>query len=276
MLVDGQGGFGLYTARWAMNRAIEKARQAQVCCVSLTRTGHIGRVGEYAEQAAYAGCIGIITSGDSKPGVNYVVPFGGIKGTLGTNPIAAGVPTGDAAPFILDYATSVIAEGKIKVAVSQGVDLPEGYILDKHGAPSVRTADFYDGGLLLPFGKHKGYALGVLVTLLGGLTGDFSIERGTMDGKFIQAIDVAAFTPLDAYQRGVRATLNAIKALTPAEGVEEVLVPGEPEYRARIQRLADGIELPDTVYWQISDRARSLGVSMSESDVPDADIARYR
>jgi uncharacterized oxidoreductase len=156
------------------------------------------------------------------------------------------------------------------------VDLPEGYILDKHGAPSVRTADFYDGGLLLPFGKHKGYALGVLVTLLGGLTGDFSIERGTMDGKFIQAIDVAAFTPLDAYQRGVRATLNAIKALTPAEGVEEVLVPGEPEYRARIQRLADGIELPDTVYWQISDRARSLGVSMSESDVPDADIARYR
>ncbi|MDR7420765.1 MAG: Ldh family oxidoreductase [Armatimonadota bacterium] len=274
--VDGRDGFGLYTARWAMRRAIAKARQAQVCCVSLTRTGHIGRVGEYAEQAAYAGCIGIITSGDSMPGEEYVVPFGGIKGTLGTNPIAAGVPTGDDAPFVLDYATSVIAEGKIKVAVSKGVDLPEGYILDKHGRPTVRTADFYDGGFLLPFGRHKGYALSVLVTLLGGLTGNFDIGRGTMDGKFMLVLDVAAFTPLEAFQRGVRATLNAIKALPPAEGVDEVLVPGDPEYRSRLQRLAEGIEVPDMVYQQIRDRALALGISMDERAVPEADLARYR
>jgi LDH2 family malate/lactate/ureidoglycolate dehydrogenase len=276
MVVDGGDGFGLYTARWAMARAIEKARRAQVCCVSLLRTGHIGRVGEFAEQAAHAGCIGLITSGDSKPGVEYVVPFGGIKGTLGTNPIAAGVPTGDDAPFILDYATSVIAEGKIKVAASLGADLPEGRILDKHGVPSVRTGDFYDGGFLLPFGGHKGYALGVLVTLLGGLTGNFSIEHGTMDGKFMLAIDVAAFTPLEDFQRGVRATLNEIKTIPPAQGVSEVLVPGEPEHRARAQRLAEGIDLPDTVYQQLRDRAQALGVSLSESEVSNADLARYR
>jgi LDH2 family malate/lactate/ureidoglycolate dehydrogenase len=276
LLLDGQDGFGLYTARWAMRRAIEKARQAQVCCVSLTRTGHIGRVGEYAEQAAYAGCVGIITSGDSMPGEEYVVPFGGIKGTLGTNPIAAGVPTGDDAPFVLDYATSVIAEGKIKVAVGKGLDLPEGYILDKHGHPSVRTADFYDGGFLLPFGRHKGYALSLLITLLGGLTGNFDAERGTMDGKFMLVLDVAAFTPLEAFQRGVRATLNAIKALPAAEGVDEVLGPGDPEHRARVQRLAEGIEVPDTVYRQIGEKARALGVSMDERAVPEADLARYR
>ena len=276
MTVDGQGGFGHYTARWAMDRAIEKARRAQVCCASLIRTGHIGRVGEYAEQAAHAGCIGLITSGANMRGDGHVVPFGGIKGALGTNPIAAGVPTGDDVPFILDYATSVIAEGKIKVATSKGADLPQGCIIDRHGAPSVRTADFYDGGFLLPLGAHKGYALGVLVTLLGGLTGNFDIERGTVDGKFIQAIDVAAFTPLETFQRGVRATLNEIKKMPAAPGVNEVLVPGEPEYRARRQRLAEGIELPDAVYRQIGDRAQALGVSLSEREVSDADLARYR
>jgi LDH2 family malate/lactate/ureidoglycolate dehydrogenase len=276
LLIDGQGGFGLYTARWAMKRAIEKAHAAQVCCVSLTRTGHIGRVGEYAEQAAEAGCIGIITSGDSRPGDEQVAPFGGIKGTLGTNPFAAGVPTGDDVPFVLDYATSVIAEGKIKVAVSKGVDLPEGCIIDQHGVPSVRTADFYGGGALLPFGAHKGYALSVFVTLLGGLTGNFDIERRTMDGKFMQVIDVAAFTPLEAYQRGVRATLDGIKTMPPAAGVAEVLVPGEPEHRSRMRRLAEGIELPDPVYRQICGRAQALGVSLSESEVSATDLARYR
>jgi len=276
MTVNGQCVFGLYTARWAMNRAIEKARQAQVCCVSLVRTSHIGRLGEYAEQAAHAGCISLITSGDSRPGGGSVVPYGGIKGVLGTNPIAAGVPTGDEAPFILDYATSMIAAGKIKVAASKGANLPEGCIMDRHGSPSVRPDDFNDGGFLLPFGGHKGYALGVLVALLGGLTGLFDRESGTVEGKFMQTIDVAAFTPLGTFQRGVRTTLNAIKKTPPALGVGEVLVPGEPEYRARTERLVDGIELPDTVYRQICDRAQKLGVSLSESEVTDADVVRYR
>jgi uncharacterized oxidoreductase len=276
MAIDGQQGFGVYTARWAMRRAIAKAREAHVCCATLTRTGHIGRVGEYAEQAASAGCIGIITSGESTPGRGHVVPFGGIRGTLGTNPIAAGVPTGDDVPFILDYATSVIAEGKIKVAASKGLDLPEGRILDRRGVPSVRTADFYDGGSLLPFGEHKGYALGVLIALLGGLTGNFDLERATVDGKLILAIDVAAFTPLDAFQRGVRATLNGIKTMPPAPGVGEVLVPGEPEDRARRRRLAEGIDLPDTVYRQMANLADRLGVSLSEHEVSDADVARYQ
>jgi len=276
MTVDGQGGFGLYTARWTMNRAIVKARQAQVCCVSLVQTRHIGRLGEYAEQAAHAGCIGLITSGDSTPGNGDVVPFGGVKGVLGTNPIGAGVPTGDDAPFILDYATSMIAAGKIKVAASKGADLPEGCIIDRHGSSSVRPDDFYDGGFLLPFGGHKGYGLGVLVALLGGLTGLFDMERGTVEGKFMQTINVAAFIALETFQRGVRATLNAIKRTPPALGIGEVLVPGEPEYRARKRQLAEGIELPDTVYRQICDRAQKLGVSLSENEVSDADIVRYR
>jgi uncharacterized oxidoreductase len=276
MTVDGRQGFGLYTARWAMARAVEKARAAQVCCAGLTRIGHIGRLGEYAEQAARAGCIGLITTGDVAGEDGTVVPFGGRRGVLGTNPIAAGVPTGDGAPFLLDYATSMVAEGKIRVAQSRGGDLPDGCIIDRRGRPSVRPADFYDGGFLLPFGRHKGYALGVLVSLLGGLTGAFDVERGTVEGTFMQAIDVAAFTPLDAFQRGVRAALNEIKKVPAAPGTDEVLVPGEPERRARAQRLADGIEVPQTTVRQIQERARRLGVSLETGEVTDADRTPYR
>jgi LDH2 family malate/lactate/ureidoglycolate dehydrogenase len=140
----------------------------------------------------------------------------------------------------------------------------------------VKPADFDDGGYLLPFGRHKGYALGVLVSLLGGLTGTFDVERGTVEGKFIQVIDVAAFTPLDAFCRGVRATLDEIKRVPPAPGTEEVLVPGEPEHRARAQRLADGIEVPEMISKQIRERARRLGVSLDHGDITDEDLAPYR
>src|SRR5262245_51161213 len=109
--VDGRRGFGHHTARQAMQWAIEKARQSEVCCVTLVRTGHIGRLGEYAEMAARAGCIGLITVGGGSRDGGGILPYGGIQGRLGTNPIAVGAPTGDETPFILDFATSTIADG---------------------------------------------------------------------------------------------------------------------------------------------------------------------
>ncbi len=276
LIVDGGHGFGHYTARRAMQWVIEKARQADVCCASLMRTGHIGRLGDYAEQAARAGCIGLITAGTATRGEGLTAPFGGIKGALGTNPIAVGVPTGDGTPFILDYATSVIAEGKIKVARSTGADLPEGVIIDKHGNPSVKPAAFYDGGFLLPFGRHKGYALGLLVSLLGGLSGEYDGERGRMGGAFLQAINISAFTPLEEYQRAVRATLNGAKAAPPAPGVHEVLVPGDPEQLSRARRMREEIALPDSTYQEIREWAERLGVSLKAEVIEAADVERYR
>ncbi len=266
LLVDGRRGFGHYVARWAMARAIEKARQADVCCVSLTRLNHIGRLGEYAEQAARAGCIGIVTWGSAEPGQETTVPFGGAKGALGTNPIAAGVPAGDRPPFVLDYATSVIAVGKIHVARSQGVTLPDGCLIDKHGRPSVWPEDFYDGGYVLPSGGHKGYALSLLISLLGGLSGQFDVRRGVMEGAFMLVLSVAAFLPPGDYQRAVGAVLDGIKATPPAQGFSEVLTPGEPEQRSRLQRLAEGIEVPGTIWQQIAESAQRIGVSLGASE----------
>ena len=276
LLIDGQQGFGHYAARKSLDLAIEKARQYDVCCLNLTNSGHIGRLGEYAEVAARAGCIVLITTGVGSNQRGSVVPFGGAVGRLGTNPIAVGIPTGDAAPFVLDFATSIVAEGKLQVARSKGADVPAGYIVDKAGRPTTRTLDFYEGGYLLPFGGHKGYALSLLICLLGGLSGRFEAETGTMGGVYMQVLHVDAFTPLADYQRHVRAFLDGMKATPPAPGFEAVLVPGDFEHRSRAQRLKEGLELPQTIVGQIREAAQRLGVSIGEEVVEPADEERYR
>lgn len=274
--VDGNGSFGHYVSRWSIRKAIEKAKTSASCCVSIFNTGHIGRLGEYAEEAAGAGCIGLISVGMGGKGAGPTVPYGGSQGTFSTNPIAIGVPTGDDTPFIVDYATSVIAEGKIQVARSKGTELPEGCILDKNGAPSVKPADFYDGGALLAFGKHKGYALAMFTCLLGGLAGTFDAETGRMGGIFMQTIDVNAFTPVADYQKGVRAFLDVIKATPPASGFDEVLAPGDFESRYRAERLKNGIEIPDTINNQLQECADKFNVSIGEEIIEAEDKVRYQ
>jgi uncharacterized oxidoreductase len=270
VLLDGRQGFGHYAARVAMQKAVGKARQGEIGGVSLVRAGHLGRLGEYAEQAAHAGCIGLIASGRGAPGQESTVPHGGVRGALGTNPMAAGVPAGQGPPFVLDYATSVMAGGKIAIARREGTDLPEACIVDKHGHPSARPADLFDGGFLLPFGRHKGYALSLLMCLLGGLSGAFDPASGTMGGTFMLAINIDAFTPVDEYRRAVRALLDGVKATPPAPGFDEILVPGERAQRSRADRLAHGIDLPDRTYREIREWAARLGVSLTEGDVgPD-------
>ena len=273
---DGNKCFGHYVSRLAMQKAIEKAKSSAICCVNIFNTGHIGRLGEYAEAAAASGCIGLITVGKGGKGAGPTVPFGGAEGTFSTNPIAIGVPTGDETPFIVDYATSVIAEGKIQVARSKGTELPEGCILDKHGEPSVKPADFYDGGALLAFGRHKGYALAMFTCLLGGLAGTFNTDTGDMGGIYMQAIDVNTITPIADYQNGVRAFLDVIKSTSPAAGFDEVLVPGDYEARYRAERIKNGIEIPDTIYNQLQECAEKLGVSIGDDIIEAEDEARYQ
>jgi hydroxycarboxylate dehydrogenase B len=170
----------------------------------------------------------------------------------------------------------MIAEGKIQVARSKGADLPAGCIVDRHGNPSLKPADFYDGGFLLPFGGHKGYALSLFTCVLSALSGTVDRERGSVSGASMLVLNVGALTPLEEYQQGVRAFLDAIKATPPAPGFDEVLVPGDFEHRSRVQRLANGIELPASIVEPIREWAEKLGVSISEDAVEAGDIERYR
>ena len=276
LLVDGKGGFGHYATRQALYWAIDKAKERDVCCVNFTGLTHIGRLGEYAELAAAADCMVIVTSGGGSKSGGNVTPFGGAQPALGTNPIAVGVPTGDDEPFILDFATSIVAGAKVRVAFHKGMEVPEGWIADKHGNPTTNPADFEDGGYLLPFGGHKGYGLALLVCLLGGLSGNFDAARASMGGAFLQVFNIDSFTPLGAYQEGVRSFLNGLRSMPPAPGFDAVQVPGDFERRSRRKRLAQGIEVPAPVCKQIEDWANKWDVSLSDAAREAESVDRYQ
>lgn len=265
LLVDGQWGFGVLVAGWTMDRVIRKAGERYLAAGSIVRCGHIGRAGVYPTIAAERGFIGLafVNGGGKQP---RVAPFGGRRPVFGTNPLAAALPVKGQPPIVLDFSTSVVASGKIRVIRDQGGEVPEGWILDRDGRPSRRPRDYYDGGMLLPAAGHKGYALSLLVEVLGGLlTGagtpmlpDGRYEVG--NGVLFIVLNVEAFRPFADFAEDVRALAQTIKATPPAPGVDEVALPGEPEWQTRTRRLEEGISIPDATWQAIVDAARSVGI----------------
>jgi LDH2 family malate/lactate/ureidoglycolate dehydrogenase len=267
-LVSGQWTFGQVAAGFATGCAIEKAKRSGLAAVGLVQVNHVGRLGEYAEMAAREGIVAIVAAGGFAEERGQAVPFGGARPALGTNPIAFGFPAGRDDPMFLDFATTAIAAGKVAVARAKGLPLPEGVLLDRDGRPTTDPNAYYEGGALLPFGGHKGYALSMAVEFLGrvvtgsetfateGRGGQYFARSGTME----LAIDPAAFGPLEAYRDRADATIDRIKAVPPAPGHAEVLVPGDPEHRSRRERARDGVPLPQATWESIRDCAISLGL----------------
>ncbi|MCC6626127.1 MAG: Ldh family oxidoreductase, partial [Chloroflexi bacterium] len=164
VFVDGHNGFGQVSARFATDQAVAAAKEYGAAAVAVANGNHVGRVGEYPERAAREGVLLFATCGGV--GGGRTAPFGGREGIMGTNPIAIGLPAGQRPPMIIDFATTVVAEGKVQVARAKGVDLPPGAIMDKHGRPSVNPNDLYDGGTMLTFGGHKGFGLALVAAVL--------------------------------------------------------------------------------------------------------------
>jgi uncharacterized oxidoreductase len=262
-LVDGKWGFGQLGARFSTQLAIEMARQDEVAMVAKVRSNHIGRLGEWAELFAGAGLIGMVTTSWGS-GPYAGAPYGGTARAMSTNPIAWGIPLGeDRPPFIADFATTASAEGKLRVARAKQAPLPPGVILDAQGRPSTNVEDYYAGGMLLPFGGHKGYALAMLVELLSvHLSGADAAtdERGRANGATFLALDPQAFRPLDEFESSSNLLLERVKSVPPAVGFDEVLIPGEPEHRSRAQRARDGIPLAEATWEAIQTTATQLGV----------------
>jgi len=266
-LVDGGWGFGQVTAERATRLAVERARANGIAAVGAVRCNHIGRLGEYGEMAAREGVIAFVTAGGFG-GQVAAAPFGGRTGLLGTNPLAFGFPGHDDTAMLVDFATTAVAAGKIRVARAKGEPLPPGAILDRDGNPTTNAEDFYQGGVMLPFGGHKGYALSLVVELLGRvLTGadDFAEDPGGgavygHSGMVVLALDPGLFRDRDAYARGVEETLAQVKAVPPAPGFSEVMIPGEPEARARERRTRDGIEVEPATVEAICATGASLGL----------------
>jgi uncharacterized oxidoreductase len=263
--VDGRWGWGQPAARLATETAMALAREFGVGAVTIQRCNHIGRVGEYVEIMARAGMMGIALCNG---GVG-VAPYGGREKRLGTNPFAWAAPTADPDhPLMLDFATSVLAAGKVEVARARGQPMKPGVILDVEGHPSTAPADFFNGGALLPAGEYKGYALGVMIELLGGaLSGaapsslpEFSSGNGTL----MVAFNIGTFQPLGQFVDYATRLATVLRTSQPAPGFATVRVPGDPEVDARRLRRDAGIPLPAQTWQELLELAAQLGVAIEE------------
>ncbi len=262
-VVDGGGGFGQVIARDAMLLAIEIARSSGVGAVAVRHCSHTGRIGTYTEMAARAGLVGIATV-NSGGGGQSVAPFGGTGRRLSTNPISIAAPSGGPDPIVLDMATSVAPEGKVRARYQAGQSLPPGWLIDARGQPTTNAAEFYrePPGALLPLGGpvgYKGFGLGFMIDILAGALSGAGCSRPDQplmsDGMLAIVLDVAQFTPAADFTGRVATLAEHVKSCPRAAGYEAIYVPGEVEARTRQRRLAEGIPIEPTT-WNLIDRIR--------------------
>jgi uncharacterized oxidoreductase len=250
-VVDGRRGFGQSVAGDATRLAVDIAGASGAAAVTLRNCGHTGRLGAYAEMAAAAGMLAIVAVNAGGAG-QLVAPFGGAARRLSTNPIAIATPSAGAHPIVLDIATSIAPEGKVRAMYQAGKPLPPGWLVNARGEPSTDPADLYADppGALLPLGGalgHKGFGLAFLVDILAGaLTGAGCCREGAAyqgDGLIVIAVDVAHFAPLSEFADRVAALAAHVKNCPTARGFDAIYVPGELEHRTRELRSGTGIPI---------------------------------
>ena len=269
--LDGGAGFGQVIGEEAMALGIERARAHGSCIVALGNSHHLGRIGAWAEQAADAGLVSMHFVNVISRAI--VAPFGGSDARFGTNPFCAGVPFQNREPVILDFATSVIAQGKTRVAMNKGELVPPDHLIDDQGRPTQepRFTVVPPFGALLTTGAHKGYGLAVMCELLGGALAagmtqrdHESSKRRVLNGMFSVLVDPARLGDRAAFEAEALAFIDWVKASKPREGFDDVLVAGEPERAMRTQRRAQGVPVDATTWQEILAAAGKLGLDPAQ------------
>ncbi|MFN4088942.1 MAG: malate/lactate/ureidoglycolate dehydrogenase [Alphaproteobacteria bacterium] len=280
-VLDGQYGFGQTVAPQAVRIGIDKAAQNGLAIVSLRHAGHVGRVGDWAELAAEAGQVSIHFV--NAAGSVLVAPFGGVDKRFSTAPFCVGVPRPGDTPLILDFATSIVAEGKVLVAAKGGKPIPEGALIEPDGRLTSDPATLYgdagpdappdkreNRGAIRAMGEHKGSGLALMCELLGGaLTGNGAagpLPRPFSNGMLSIYMTVEAFDAGGGFAQEMAAYLDFVREARPAELGGEVLLPGEVEDRTRRRRRAEGVPLPDEAWRGIAVTAREVGVPEATID----------
>ena len=272
LLLDGGFGYGQVIGREAMTLAAERAGRFGFAVVALRNSGHLGRIGAWAEQLAAAGYVSFHFVNTSGFGI-LVAPHGGSDRRLSANPLAAGAPVKGGPPLILDIATSVIAEGKIQVARNKGEKIVPGQVLDGGGRPTDDPERFYakPPGAILPFGGHKGSGLSLFCEIIAGsLTGGFASNPETptahrlVNNMTSLAFDPAAFASEDFFAADLARLMEWTKASPPLAPDGAVLLPGEIELATRRERTANGIPLDRETRAQIRTAGSSLAVDVSD------------
>ena len=276
-LIDGGGGFGQVSGRLAIEVAIAKAREHGVGVVGMRNTSHVGRAGAYPLAAAREGFLALAFVNAGRLG-RQIAPFGGIDGKLSTNPIAFAAPRPHGEPILVDMTTSIVAEGKIRMAQNKGELVPEGWIIDSEGNPTTDPVDYLGDppGAMLPLGGtvgYKGYSLGIIVELMGGLLGGEGTAAGERsfksNGLLFTAYDPGFFTDKSTYEREIEGLVRHVTSSRPDPRFGEVLLPGELEFRTASKRRVEGLTVDDGTWQRITNAARRVGL---DPEVWEADV----
>jgi L-2-hydroxycarboxylate dehydrogenase (NAD+) len=275
--VDGDSGLGLVVGPRANEIAMEKASEFGSGWVSVSNTNHYGIASYYSLKALERDMIGWSMTNTSR----IVVPLWGAERRLGTNPISIAFPGLKNPPIVIDLATSVVAFGKIEMAERAGIALPEGWIIDDQGNPSISAADVYKGGVLplgstRAMGGHKGYCLSAMVDILccvlsGANWGPFappfalfeevpgeSVGKGI--GHFFGAMEIDGFEEVDVFKKRIDHWIEVFRNTKPAPGHEAVLIPGDPEHEAERVRSKHGIPVMEAVVNDLKEIAKMTKV----------------
>ncbi|MBN9317474.1 MAG: malate/lactate/ureidoglycolate dehydrogenase [Devosia sp.] len=261
LICDAGLGAGQVMAHDAMVLGIERARDEGSAIVSLRNSHHIGRIGHWAEQCAAAGMVSIhfvnVVAGA------IVAPFGGTQARLGTNPFAAAFPRAGQPPVVVDFATSTLASGKVRVAHNKGVPIPAGALLDNQGKPTTDPGKLFETppGALTTFGEHKGWGLMLACELLGAaLVGAPTQHVGPGTGTVINSMFSVIVSPERLGTAGLFAgELEAVLGWVTSE--DGVRLPGQPELDSRSVRIANGIPVDPATLDQLEAAARDVGMN---------------
>jgi uncharacterized oxidoreductase len=266
-LVDGKRGFGQIVARRGMEVAMAKAAAIGVAAVGVYNSNHIGRLADYTEMALERDMLALLAVNAGGAG-QRMAPWGGRAPRLSTNPFAFACPTGSAVPISFDVATTVAAEGKVRLKRNRKEQAPPGWLIDADGKPTTDPNTLYGTpeGSILPVGGHKGYSLALMVEVLGGIMARAGHSRENpgpvMNGIFMVVVDIARFVSPQNFRSEADDLIRYLKTSPLVPGVSEIMYPGEPEARSEAERLQKGIFVEEETWGQIVQAARDLGVTV--------------
>lgn len=279
-VVDGDSGLGLVVAPFAMQVAIEKAKQAGTGWVSVQNSNHFGIAGYHAMMALEHDMIGMAMTNASP----LVAPTFSIDKMLGTNPICVAAPAGNEPAFVADLATTTAANGKLEILQRKNADTPLGWVQDAEGNPSTDANILKKGGALLPLGgdrehgSHKGYALGAIVDIFSALLSGANYapwvppfpayvpmpaqQPGKGIGHFLGAMRIDAFRPAEDFKKDMDHWIQGFRKCRTIPGEEKVLVPGDPEREFEAERSKNGIPLLEQVVLDLTKLGERLGAAL--------------
>ena len=261
-LINGNSGFGQAVSYKAMQLAIKKAKEVGIGCVGVHNSNHFGVTGFYSDLALRENCIGLVLA-NTDPAI---APLGGKEPVIGTNPLALGIPS--ESYITVDMATSVTARGKILESKRKGLELPEGWALDKDGNPTTDPDAALEGSIL-PFGGFKGYALAALIEILtgplvgagygAGVTGTASPTKDCTKGDLYVVIDPSKFVEYNEFLKNTEDFLSQIRA-----SGENVAIPGDLEVKRIAEAEANGVPIDEKLYEQLKEICDNLDIDIND------------